>query len=40
MVPVPGLKTLRLVALPLGSLDLDPFDIRSWDICTSDLELL
>lgn len=40
MVPVPGLKTLRLVALPLNSLDVDPFDIRSWDICTSDLELL
>jgi len=40
LVPVPGLKTLRLVALPLNSLDFDPFDIRSWDICTSDLELL
>ena len=40
MLPVPGLKTLQLVALPLTELDTDPFDLRSWDIATSDLELL
>ncbi len=40
MVPVPGLKALQLVALPLTELDTDPFDLASWDIATSDLELL
>jgi len=40
MLPVPGLKTLQLVALPLTDLDMDAFDLRSWDIATSDLELL
>ena len=40
MLPVPRLKTLQLVAMPLGELDTDPFDLRSWDIATSDLELL
>jgi hypothetical protein len=40
MLPVPRLKTLQLVALPLTDLDTDPFDLRSWDIATSDLELL
>lgn len=40
MLPVPGLKTLQLVAMPLSELDTDPFDLRSWDIATSDLELL
>jgi N-acetylglutamate synthase-like GNAT family acetyltransferase len=40
MLPLPGLKTLQLVALPLTELDTDPFDLRSWDIATSDLELL
>jgi len=40
MLPVPWLKTLQLVALPLTELDTDPFDLRSWDIATSDLELL
>lgn len=40
MVPVPWLKTLNLVALPLSDLDVDVFDLRSWDLSTSDLELL
>lgn len=40
LLPVPGLKALRLVALPLTELDIDPFDIRSWSLSTSDLELL
>jgi GNAT superfamily N-acetyltransferase len=40
MVQVPGLKALRLVAMPLADLDTDPFDLASWDIATSDLELL
>jgi GNAT superfamily N-acetyltransferase len=40
MLPVPGLKTMQLVALPLTELDTDPFDLPSWDIATSDLELL
>jgi hypothetical protein len=40
MIPVPGLRPLRLVALPLAELDTDPLDLLSWDIATSDLELL
>jgi hypothetical protein len=40
MFPVPGLKTLQLVANPLTELDINPFDLASWDIATSDLELL
>ncbi|MEX2250745.1 MAG: GNAT family N-acetyltransferase [Acidimicrobiia bacterium] len=40
MLPVPVLKTLQLIALPLTDLDTDAFDLRSWDIATSDLELL
>jgi hypothetical protein len=40
MLAVPGLKALRLVAMPLADLDTDPFDLASWDIATSDLELL
>lgn len=40
MIPVPWLRTLRLVALPLADLDVDVFDLRSWDLSTSDLELL
>ncbi len=40
MIPVPGLKALRLVAMPLTEFDIDPFDLASWDIATSDLELL
>jgi GNAT superfamily N-acetyltransferase len=40
MLPVPGMKTLRMVALPLAELDIDVFDLSSWDFATSDLELL
>lgn len=40
MLPIPGLKPLRLVALPLTDFDIDVFDIGSWDLATSDLELL
>lgn len=40
MLPVPGMYPLRLVALPLVDLDFDVFDLRSWDLSTSDLELL
>ncbi len=40
MFPVPGLETLQLVANPLTELDTNPFDLASWDIATSDLELL
>lgn len=40
LLPVPGLKALRLVALPLTEPEIDPFDIRSWSLSTSDLELL
>jgi GNAT superfamily N-acetyltransferase len=40
MIPVPGMKALRLVALPLSDVDIDVFDLGSWDIATSDLELL
>ena len=40
MLPIPGLKPLRLVALPLTDFGIDVFDIGSWDLATSDLELL
>lgn len=40
LIPVPGLKALRLVALPLAQLNTDPFDLSSWSLSTSDLELL
>jgi len=40
MIPVPGLRTLNLVALPISELDFDVFDLDSWDLSTSDLELL
>lgn len=40
LLPVPGIRALRLVAMPLGELDRDPFDLGSWDLSTSDLELL
>ena len=40
MIPVPALKTLRLVVLPLTDLDIDVLDIGSWDFALSDLELL
>ena len=40
LLPIPGLKTLHLVARPLRDLPIDVFDLRSWDVATSDLELL
>ncbi|MGA7098032.1 MAG: GNAT family N-acetyltransferase [Acidimicrobiia bacterium] len=40
LLPVPRLHTLRLVARPLTELDFDVFDLDSWDIAVSDLELL
>lgn len=40
MLPLPGVSALRLVALPLVDLDFDVFNPRSWDMATSDLELL
>ncbi len=38
--PVPGLRTLTLVARPLRSLPVDVFDLGNWDLAVSDLELL
>ncbi|MGH8915715.1 MAG: hypothetical protein ACRDZM_14515, partial [Acidimicrobiia bacterium] len=40
MLPMPGVRALRLVALPLTDIDIDVFDLGCWDIATSDLELL
>jgi hypothetical protein len=40
MIPVPGVKTLRLVANPLRELPFDVTDLSVWDFATSDLELL
>jgi GNAT superfamily N-acetyltransferase len=40
LLPVPGVKPLRLLALPLSDLDTDVHDLSSWDLSTSDLELL
>jgi len=40
MVSIPGFKALRLVARPLSELTVDVFDLGSWDLATSDLELL
>ena len=40
LFPVPRARALRLVALPLTELGLDPLDLASWQLCTSDLELL
>ena len=40
LLPVPGVRALRLVALPLSDLEEDPLDLTSWDLSTSDLELL
>jgi len=40
MVPLPGVKTLRLVANPLHDLPIDVTSLDSWDFATSDLELL
>lgn len=40
LLPVPGVRTLQLVALPLTDFPIDPFDLGSWNLSTSDLELL
>lgn len=40
MLPLPAVRPLRLVALPLADIGIDVFDLRSWDLSTSDLELL
>lgn len=40
LVPVPGIRTLQLVAHALTDLPVDPFALASWDLSTSDLELL
>lgn len=40
LVPIPRVSTLRLVARPLADLPMDPLSLDSWDLATSDLELL
>jgi GNAT superfamily N-acetyltransferase len=40
MLPVPGVKTLTLVAKPLRNLPIDVATLASWDLASSDLELL
>ena len=40
VLPIPRLRTLRLMANPLSELDIDVARIASWDLATSDLELL
>jgi GNAT superfamily N-acetyltransferase len=40
LIPIPGINTLTLMARPLHALDVDVFDMASWDIAVSDLELL
>lgn len=40
LLPIPGMKSLQLFALPLRDLDINVHDLRSWDLSTSDLELL
>jgi GNAT superfamily N-acetyltransferase len=40
LYPVPGFKTLQLVSRRLADLPVDPSRLASWDIGTSDLELL
>ena len=40
LLPVPGLTPLTLMARPLHDLDIDVFDMSSWDLAVSDLELL
>jgi GNAT superfamily N-acetyltransferase len=40
MVPIPGVKTLKLVARPLRSLPVDVTSLAVWDFASSDLELL
>lgn len=40
MLPLPGVKTLTLVARPLHDLPVDVGSLTSWDFSSSDLELL
>lgn len=40
MVPIPGVKTLTLVARPLRPLPMDVASLATWDFASSDLELL
>ena len=40
VLPLPGVKTLKIVVNPLVDLGIDLFDLASWDLATSDLELL
>lgn len=40
LLPIPGAKTLRLVALSLTDVDPNPKDFGSWDLAVSDMELL
>jgi hypothetical protein len=40
LLPVPGVRALRLVTMPISDLEDDPLDLTSWDLSTSDLELL
>jgi GNAT superfamily N-acetyltransferase len=40
MMPVPGVRSLTLVARPLRELPIDVFSLANWDLALSDLELL
>jgi N-acetylglutamate synthase-like GNAT family acetyltransferase len=40
LLPVPGLRTLRLIGRPLSDLDDRLLEMGSWDLAVSDLELL
>jgi len=40
MAPLPGVKTLRLVALPLTDMPVNVHELANWDFATSDMELL
>lgn len=40
LIPVPRLKTLQLMVRPLDDLPVDVLRLDSWDIGTSDMELL
>jgi GNAT superfamily N-acetyltransferase len=40
LVPIPGLKALRLYARPLTSLEIPMTSLGDWDLMLSDLELL
>jgi GNAT superfamily N-acetyltransferase len=40
LIPLPGVRSLTLVARPLRELPIDVFDLANWDLAMSDLELL